>query len=367
MRMRVLDLKGSAKQRGHAHGEAFGAQIRQLAEDNFTTIHENAKIKSYSYIPREKFFSLAERYVPWAREYDPDLMAEIEATAQASGLPVAEVFATNAFLDLSDLMYPYLADRLLFGCTAWGLQGRATETGQSMIGQTYDVRIHYEPYPVVLRVKPDNAPACVVYSFTGMVGLAGMNEEGISVVINKLTPDDSGPGVPYPMIIRKILKARDLPGAVDAVISAHRASGISYMLADRHGQVINLECTAGDYDMLPLQPEGFAVHTNHYVSPRLRGLEKARRRFTDESCTRWDRMTQLIRAQAGTLTAETMEAHMHDHGNHPKCICVHADEREPFFKRVVTTGAVLIEPQQVKIRALCGQPCEHKLQEIPLP
>jgi isopenicillin-N N-acyltransferase-like protein len=365
--MRILDLKGSAAQRGHAQGEAFGAEIRRLAEDNFTTIHENAKSKSYSYIPREMLNTLAERYIPWAREYDADLLAEMAAIGEAADLPLSEVFAVNSFLDLADLMYPYLADRLLFGCTAWGLRGAMTSTGESMIGQTYDVRIHYEPYPVVLRIQPDDGPACVVYSFTGMIGLAGMNSEGISVVINKLTPDDSGPGVPYPMIIRRILKSRHLAAAVDAVINARRASGINYIIADRNGQVINLECTAQDYDIVEFQSEGFIVHTNHYQSPRLRNLENARRRFVDESCTRWDRMSQLLRERAGNVKAADMEENMHDHGNHPKCICVHADEEEPFYKRVVTTGAVLIQPQQMEIKLLIGQPCEHRLEEVALP
>lgn len=364
--MRVLDLKGSAAERGEAHGAAYATEIRQLAQDNFTTIHENAKIRSLSYVPREKLNALAGRCIPWAREYDPDLMAEMGAIAEAAGLPLPEVFATNAFLDLADLMYPYLADRLLFGCTAWGVQGRATRTGQSMIGQTYDVRIHYQPYPVVLRIRPDDAPSCVVYSFTGMLGLAGMNSEGISVVINKLTPDDSGPGVPYPMIIRKILKARDLAQAISAVISAHRASGINYIIADRNGQVVNLECTARDYDILQLHPEGFMVHTNHYVSPRLRDLETARRMFTDESCSRWDRMSQLIRDHAGKLDPAVMESFMRDHTNKPHSVCVHADPQDPSYKQVVTAGALLIEPMSLKIHVLTGAPCENLFEEVGL-
>jgi len=365
--MRIVDVKGSAAERGSTQGAAFSSEIRQLADDNFTTIHENAKVRSLSYIPREKLNAVAERSIPWAREYDSDLMAEMEAVAQAAGLPLVEVFAVNMFLDLADLIYPYLADQLLFGCTDWGLQGRVTQNGRSLIGQTYDLRVHYQPYPVVLRIQPDGAPACVVYTLTGIQGCAGMNAEGISVVINKLFPDDSGPGVPYPMIIRKILKARDLAEAVSAVISARRASGTNYLIADRNGQVVDIECTARDYDFLPFQPEGFIVHTNHYTSSRLRSLEKARRLFTDESCSRWDRMSQLIRSHAGRLDGALMESFMCDHANNPHSICVHPDPQAPFFRRVVTTGALLIDPMDLKIRVLAGEPCQNRLEEVSLP
>ena len=147
---------------------------------------------------------------------------------EGADVPFEEILALNAFLDLFDSLSPAFLEA---GCTTLMAPGGADG---AMIGQNYDLPAIFAPAAVLLKVSGGEGPDALVYTSAGMLGCAGLNSAGIGVVINKLVPADAGPGVPYPFVIRRILSREQIGDALNAVGGIRRASGMNYVLCDRH-------------------------------------------------------------------------------------------------------------------------------------
>ena len=67
---------------------------------------------------------------------------------------------------------------------------------------------------LMLRVKPEQGPRQLVFTFAGIIGACGMNEAGIGVCINYLSPLDVGVGKLHSIVVREMLSARDLAASL---------------------------------------------------------------------------------------------------------------------------------------------------------
>jgi hypothetical protein len=79
------------------------------------------------------------------------------------------------------------------------------------------------------------------------------------------------PGVPVPVVARKILKQRRLSDGLEAVVRARRSIGVDYVLTSPYG-VANLEISATECDCQYLLDEVCAC-ANHVRSTALKHLE----------------------------------------------------------------------------------------------
>ncbi|MCL5074612.1 MAG: C45 family peptidase [Chloroflexi bacterium] len=361
----VLEASGSPYEIGYALGSQNKNLIPYLVEDNFANLHELFKRKSLTYLPHDKYLALANRYLPYAMEYAPDLVEELRGMAEATEMELSEIFAFNCLMDFEDLAYPMLADQLLFGCTVFGVTGKATTDGQSYIGENYDYRSIFKTAGMVMHLKPDEGPAALLWSMPGLLGCAGVNSAGIGVVINKLVPIDSRSGVPYTFIVRKILQQERIGDAIAAISGARRASGINYLLADATDQVLSLETTATNYE--PLYPtKGIIAHTNHYLTPILRGYERFRLPYSHDSLFRYNRMQNLLEDKVGNITMEDLKTFTKDHVNYPFSICRHEGEHveEPLLTE--TIASLIIDPSMPSLVVTAGNPCEREYQAFSL-
>ena len=66
-----------------------------------------------------------------------------------------------------------------------------------------------------------------------------------------------------------MLRARNLHEMVADAIRSDRASSYNNVLADRHGDVANVEGSATDVEISHLDENDHLTHTNHYVSERM--------------------------------------------------------------------------------------------------
>ena len=173
------------------------------------------------------------------------------------------------------------------------------------------------------------------------------------MVINNLIPNDSRAGVPYPFLIRGLLKARHVGQAIDSVLGARRASGTNYVLADDQGFGAMLETSATDYALLEFH-EGPQGHANHYVAPRMLGYDARWVAARGNSIFRHNRMNALLRATGGVLNCEQAKALLSDHANYPLSICHH---HEPENK---TICGLVIDPHAREMLVSGGNPCTHE-------
>jgi isopenicillin-N N-acyltransferase-like protein len=237
----------------------------------------------------------------------------------------------------------------------------AIDGAGAVVGQNYDMDDFYAPAAVILRIRPNDGPECVVYTSAGMLGCAGLNSAGIGCVINNLHANDSGPGLPYPAVVRRIMSATGIGAAISAALDAPRASGMNYIVADPNGEIYNLETTARRFDVFtPIDAP--MAHANHYLSDRLKDQDRRPLDVMGQSILRWGRATRLLRAHS-SLDADTLRQILADQVNAPIGICrTPADiNGEPWGQ---TICGIVIEPHDSRISFTRGPTGQNDWQTI---
>jgi len=361
--MKSLELSGEPYVRGKAHGLQFRPQIREVvAKDRMATervIQERTGIA----LPDEHWLSLVRRYLVHVEEYAPDLVEEVRGIADGADLPFEQLFAFNAFLDFCDLSSRPLAPKLLFGCTTFAAANIATQDGRAYLGQNYDWRTIYRPAATLLQYHRSDGPSALLFTFAGLLGCAGMNSAGLGIVINKLTPSDSRPGVTYPFILRKALEQTNIPDAIGAIVGAHRASGIFYLIADNSGEIIGVETTATDYDILYAM-EDYLGHANHYVHPRLLPYDAPNRWLKADTYVRWSRINKLLQRRCGQIGLDDLQAFTRDHVGY---ICHHPEPGCSELDSEGTNAGLIMDLKSLKLWLALGNPCENEYVEYGFP
>ncbi len=309
----LLEVSGSPTERGQAHGEAFKELIRDLVAINF----EDMLHATQGYLTKERVYEIVSTYTGPTRDYAPDLFEELEGIAEAADVPLEDLLALNAFLELHD----YYSDAFLVsGCTSFMVPGSTSGEG-ALIAQNYDLSSIYAAAAILVKVKNDHAPDALFYTSAGMLGCAGVNEAGIGVVINNLVPSDASGGVLYPFIIRRILESVRIGDAIDAVVAKPRASGMNYVICDENGEIYDLETTAKEYEVIcPF--DGPMAHSNHYLTDRLKPLERRQWDQRGQSILRWGRATRLLKS-CDKRNADALKNMLSDRVNAPMGICRH--------------------------------------------
>ncbi len=348
----VLTVSGSPLERGRAHGETFKDLIQDLIPAYFDDLEKTSLSHGIEAITRNRALEIAVPYSEPCSVYAPELFEELEGISEGSGIPVDEVLCLNAFLELHD----YLSDAFVVpGCTSLMVPGDTKGEG-ALIAQNYDLSSIYAEAAVLIKVEQDDAPDVLFYTSAGMLGCAGLNDAGIGVVINNLVPSDSGAGVIYPFIIRRILSSIRIGDAIDAVISRPRASGMNYVLCDENGEIYDLETSARDYEVIcPF--DGPMAHSNHYLQDRLKHLERRHWGARGSSILRWGRANRLLKSM-GAFDPDVLKDCLSDRVNAPIGICRHNElvGGEPCGQ---TIAGIVLDPPGRKAWFTRGPTGEH--------
>ena len=343
----LLEVSGPPMERGQAHGDVFREEIRAMLPVYFDYLERMSRKYRVPVLSKTRVLEITATYAKPAEAYAPDLVEEARGIARGAGVPYEEILALNGFLDIIDHLSPTFIEA---GCTTFMIP-EMEDGGIAAIGQNYDLAEIFYGSAALLKITGDG-PDALMYTTAGMLGCAGLNSEGIGVVINNLVPGDAGPGVPYPFVIRRILATSVIGDAIDAVVSSRRASGMNYVLCDRHGEIYNLETTASDYEATsPF--DGPMAHSNHYLADRLKPLERRAYDQQGQSLARWGRATRLLRRSADP-GAHTIMSALEDHVNSPVSICRHSVDGCG-----QTICGIVLEPSNGLAWFARGPCCEH--------
>ncbi|MDR2141263.1 MAG: C45 family peptidase [Deltaproteobacteria bacterium] len=359
--MEVLELTGSGRSLGQAHGEALRDKIRDFSERALDIHALNIGFK----ITRQDLLDFTRRNLAALRRYSPELFEEMAGVAQGAGLEFDEILFLNSFLELEDLRPPALGGQLLakplWGCTSFNILPEATREGKTFLAQTYDMEPFYARYNVILKINRPQGRE-IVYTLAGVLGLNGLNDRGLGVVINKLVAKDARPGVIYPFIIRQALAQDRLGDAFGAIVFASRATGMNYQLASKDGLGFCLELSAGQYCLLPF--EGSIAHTNHYLSSFMRVFETPNWLSHGGSYVRREVARRFLRENHGKIDVAAIQAITRDHTNYPRCVCAHYVEGEKETSACATIAAVILDLRDGVMLACPGNPCQSEYQKI---
>lgn len=352
--LRVLELSGTPYDMGYRHGQTYAAEIREMAEERFHLCSEPIWTGGQR-LSREQILALAELCLEEHRLYSPELMQELEGMAAATGLSMSELVILNGFTDFVDVIAnyqqttPVAAHPASDNCTAFIVPAKADEGGQGFIGQTWDMHATATPFVILMRGKPADKPAFLLFTIIGCVGMIGLNEAGIAVGINNLLGADGQPGVTWPFVIRKALMQTSLDDALKCITSAKLAGAHNYILADSSGRGYNVEAMSQRHIVEEVQAASY-VHTNHCIHSMNLAVE--RKRLPESQLNSEQRLNRAqVLLQDGKITLDTLMALTRDQtGEYGICQAA----APPFF--VESCGAVIMRPATREFWAVWGPP-----------
>jgi isopenicillin-N N-acyltransferase-like protein len=207
----------------------------------------------------------------------------------------------------------------------------------------------------LVRGYPDDGPAFIGMTYGPLLVNIGLNAEGIGVAIDSVYPTDGRIGVPRILSSRAILDARTIGQAIRACVPKLRAGGYVYLLADPHGEIYTVE-TAATTHVILYGAEGWLVHTNHYLAPKMRALETPGTYAS--SNVRLNRARRLLRSQLGRVTVASIQDLLRDHANYPDSVCSHEDPEDPPHERECTLVSLIMDLTERVLWAAPGPPCE---------
>lgn len=359
-KMRVLELKGTPRQRGRQHGEELREEIGRHLDLYRENIQQDTGLDAQVFFDR----MYAETdFMPAIEKYAPDLLEEVRGIAEGSGRNFDETLARQ----LSD-EDPWFRQIVKFGravpenCSCLG----TSETGRSLIAQNMDSPLYYDGFQMLLRVhEPDSDVESLVFTVAGKLSLAGMNNQGVGICCNTVLQLDFNPrGLPEDFIVRKVLQQKNLDDVLAFMKSIPHASGQNYVIGDPK-RVTDLECSAHKVVEIPPQPATQRVfHTNHPLqnddtrswntllergereAPQMVAQMKARQ-------TTFDRFAALKRDVEADLPLDVRRA-AEILSDHTAPVCLHH-----LGKGNYTLGCLIMEldAQNPRLNIAGGPPC----------
>lgn len=356
MGIEVVDLSGSPRHMGRAHGEQFRDAVHEFAERRLAECVAKAEASGWP-DPKADVLGFCQRVLPEQERLSQAVHEEFLGIAEGADIGSDRLMICNGLTDIVDVFQSGPTDSI--GCTSWLAGPDATADGYVLAGQTWDMHPWAESFVVAFRRRPDNAPATLTVTTTGCLSLIGVNEAGLAIGNNNLTPTDARVGVMYLAIIHEVLARKSLAAAVNVITQSRRMSGHNYYLAGPDGEIVDIETTGKLSEVIT--PSGdYYAHSNHCLMSELADLERGPP--DKSSLYRLDRMGRLLHERAGEISAENMIEAMSDETGDGDCRICRSDAADV----AGTCAAAVLSPRQGCMWATRGVPAANTFDRIPL-
>jgi isopenicillin-N N-acyltransferase-like protein len=155
-------------------------------------------------------------------------------------------------------------------------------------------------------------------------------------------------------VARSVLGAGRISEALERAVPPKRAAGYNHLIADRSGELYNLEASAERF-ALRYGSGGAIVHTNHYLDPEMQRLEEDSGSLFP-SRVRYHRAERLL-SSLRPHSQETFRTILSDHVNQPRSICCHCSEQDAPLDRSQTIASVVMDLTAMTMAVAFGNPC----------
>jgi hypothetical protein len=247
---RLLTLRGSPREMGHAHGRLLREEIRSIIR----SLHEMVSFAVVSLrtegTARERMRELLNHTVGLARplqRFLPDrLLEEMAGIAEGAGISYDEVLLLNVL--------PLLLENPWIESLRWPPRGAAAVSETPGGAARLHGRLRWRPaetlrkHLVAILRRPDRGFPSLAVELPGSVGvLSALNSEGVAVHGHSLATLDRSDlrGIPVNLLLREAIeRSATLAQAVSRVRHASRAAAWRVTLAAGGGQgarVVDLE------------------------------------------------------------------------------------------------------------------------------
>jgi isopenicillin-N N-acyltransferase-like protein len=345
---RFLRLRGTPIERGRQYGQACRVEIAH------SIASYSAMFESFLGLTWDQARQRISRYLPYAENFSPKALEEIEGVAQGAGISFEDMFTLNCRSEI-------VMEQRVDGCTAFGVSPRVSGDGKSYLCQNWDWISRQRKAKVIIQLEQPPEPTLLMVAEAGILAGKGLNSEGIGMVANALSTGCCEPGVPVHFLLRKVLESPTLSDAVESVAVARRANCVNFLLGTHEGDFLDIEAAPEDFGVLTREEGGFLCHTNHFLAPnlvcRVRDYGKV---ILPDTFQRLGRIRDLIRERAGQVDLAACREFLSDHRNAPDSICRHEDEHDPEGKRLGSVYGVILDLAGRVLWISDGNPCQGR-------
>ncbi|MBM3146440.1 MAG: hypothetical protein FJ000_00930 [Actinobacteria bacterium] len=342
----TVEVRGDHRAVGRAVGEAAREQIAAAVDFYSGALRTLADL---SFAEAE----LAVRpYIERARQVTPQIVAELEGTAEGSGTTLWQIAVLTCGEELTCVGDPAQH------CTTLAICG----DGQAVVGHNEDWYAGDVDANVLLRATLPDGTTFVSMTAAGYLPATGISSWGIAGGANTLFSDDVRVGVPNLVLRRWALEARTLEAVHERCCHPLRARGSNHLSADRDGRILNVETSGTAHADLRLSSSDGTVwyaHTNRYLAPELAAHEVS---TSVNSVRRLDRARELLGELAlpGADFVAVAGGVLRDHATAPDSICGHPDPHLPAEEREMTCASQVWDLIGGRMHVCAGPPCESE-------
>ncbi len=351
----IVELKGSAHEMGLQHGKALAGEIRA----NLTLYFD--MVKGLTGTDSAVCLQHAGRFQEAIDANAPQLLEEMRGIAEGAGVSLDEILFLNARTELMSIRPD--ADASSGECTAIGLRGERTFSGQPIIAQNWDWHERVCASSAIFRLDPADAPRAIYLAEAGQLGKIGFNQYGLGVTLNILMTGEMSYGIPVHVLLRMVLGARNVEEAASLIKNCPRGGTSHFLVGDAGGDIRGLEFTPVDVAEL-VPDDGVVIHTNHYCNAVLAEKDVGRLLMVDTTA-RFDRAVGLL-AGRKQWDLQSLSELFSDHDNHPASICRHVNPSDPEYLHMMTVASFIMDLAAGKMLISNGQPCRAAYQEVAL-
>ena len=351
----LIDLCGTPRERGRTHGTAAADRLHRGIK-----MYAESLLKSGVDWPELE--RRAEALVPMIDKFDPTYVEEMRGIAEGANEPFAGVVLMNARTEMvAAARRQQAAKHFPDGCTAALALPEASADGVLLHGQNWDWRAECAETGVVLRIRRDDGPDILTFTEAGGLARSGLNSAGIGLTANALDCDrdyQRGPGVPLPLIRRKVLESAHLAQAVHTIMATPKLGSNHMAVSHCEGEAFGFEC-APDETFWLAPEDGVYVHANHWVAPAARAKVKDTG-LAETPCSiyRDKRVREQLKPKRGKLTLDDFRQAFFDDWGSPWSVC-----RPPRLSvrgvMTATTAMILMRPGEGHLEA-CPLPALNR-------
>jgi isopenicillin-N N-acyltransferase like protein len=352
--LKVIKCQGTDYEIGQQYGEACREDFRRSVENIYIAYQKYQ-------ISKEQIIADVHKFIPLVQNFDSQAVEFIRGIASGAYISIEEAMVIRAANELA--FYNNLPSGMSLGlCTSFSATGMAVKSGKTLIGQNLDW-VEGTPIALIWMKRNDGIEQLCLSSAGGLE--FGLNSMGIGICVNRIWPPQNTPhqlNIPMGCYLPKVMRQRTIGDALGVLCQA--AKGMQYYnLASSEGDIIGLESTVDDYNVL--QPErDILVHTNHYLTERFKKGDLTGQNEPD-TYFRIQRIRRLMELNYGQLTPEIMMDILADHNDYPNSVCGHVDETSP-LPHWETQASIIMVPAEGTMYVAYGNPCQNGFVEYNL-
>lgn len=342
----TVDVRGDHREIGRAVGEAAREQIAAAVDYYGRSL---PLLGGTTFAAAEL---LVRPYVECARRVAPEVVSEMEGTAEGAGVSLWQVAVLTCGEELTCLGDPAQH------CTTLAI----SDGGQTVVGHNEDWYAGDVDANVLLRAALPDGTVFLAMTAAGYLPATGISSWGIAGGANTLFSNDTRVGVPNLVLRRWALEARTLEEARDRCCHDGRARGSNHLYADSRGRVLDIETSgASSAERWPAMEDDAVryAHANRYLMPEMAGYEVS---TSVNSARRLARARELLDelVRPGADLAAVAGAILRDHASAPDSICAHPDPRQPPEQQEMTCASQVWDLVGGRMHVCAGPPCESE-------